>query len=97
VPVLTVRVQTDWFPHNTEFRYVLQAGDVLSATGTAPVGQAFFLPREEPVLAEANDGQIAAFRRAQQEYWQGKAADTLVAPYGLAYSPHYRKISRHPA
>ena len=95
IPVLTVRVQTDWFAHNTEFRYVLQPGEVLSASGTAPVGQVFFVPREEPKLVNANDEQMAAFRSAQQAYWEEKAGDTLVAPYGIAYSPHYRKVSRH--
>src|SRR5581483_7969947 len=27
VPVLSVRVQTDWYAHNTEFRYLLQPGE----------------------------------------------------------------------
>lgn len=95
IPVLTVRVQTDWFPHNTEFRYVLQPGDVISATGTAPVGQVFFLPRDAVKLREASAADVEAFRRAQQTYWREKAGDTLVAPYGIAYSPHYRKASRN--
>jgi hypothetical protein len=94
VPVLTVRVQTDWFAHNTEFRYLLQPGDVLSVSGAAPVGQVFFVPREEVRLTGAGDTEVAAFRAAQQRYWQEKATDTLVAPYGMAYSPHYRKLSR---
>jgi hypothetical protein len=94
VPVLTVRVQTDWFAHNTEFRYLLQPGDVLSVSGSAPVGQAFFVPREEVRLTGANEADVQAFRVAQQRYWQEKAQDTLVAPYGMAYSPHYRKMSR---
>jgi len=95
IPVLTVRVQTDWFAHNSEFRYVLQPGDVLSASGTSPVGQVFFLPREEIKLVAAGDEQVAAFRAAQQTFWEEKAGDTLVAPYGIAYSPRYRKVSRH--
>lgn len=94
VPALTVRVQTDWYAHNTEFRYVLQPGDVISASGSAPVGQAFFLPREEVRLREGGEVEIAGFRGAQRRYWEEKAGDQLTAPYGLRYSPHYRKASK---
>jgi hypothetical protein len=96
VPVLSVRVQTDWYAHNTEFRYLLQPGEGVSATGTAPVGQVFFVPREEISLREASDDDVAQFRAAQREYWEEKARDQLTAPYGLNYSPHYRKLSRAP-
>jgi hypothetical protein len=96
VPVLSVRVQTDWYAHNTEFRYLLQPGAVLSASAAAPIGQVFFVPREEVALRDATDADIAAFRAAQREYWAGKAQDRLTAPYGLNYSPHYRKLSRAP-
>lgn len=97
VPVLSVRVQTDWYAHNTEFRYVLQPGESVSATGAAPVGQVFFVPREEVRLREASDSDIAHFRADQQAYWQEKAGDQLTAPYGIRYSPHYRKRSRAPS
>jgi hypothetical protein len=91
--VLTVRVQTDWYAHNTEFRYILQPGDIISARGCAPVGQVFFVPREEPRVRQGTAEDVAAFRAAQRRYWEGKATDQLVAPYGIAYSPHYRKES----
>ena len=29
-PMLVVRVETDWYAHETEFRYVLQAGEGMS-------------------------------------------------------------------
>jgi len=96
VPVLSVRVQTDWYPHNTEFRYLLQPGEVISASCAAPVGQVFFLPREDATLREATDDDVSWFRAAQREYWEEKARDRLTAPYGLNYSPHYRKLSRAP-
>jgi hypothetical protein len=96
VPVLSVRVQTDWYAHNTEFRYLLQPGEIISASGAAPVGQVFFVPREEITLHEATDSDVALFRTAQREYWEEKAHDRLTAPYGLNYSPHYRKLSRAP-
>ncbi|MGH2587008.1 MAG: hypothetical protein ACRDJE_19005 [Dehalococcoidia bacterium] len=94
VPVLSVRVQTDWYAHNTEFRYVLQPGEAVSAAGTSPIGQVFFVPREDVKLQNGAPQDVEAFRGAQQQYWQKKAGDRLVAPYGLAYSPHYRKVSR---
>lgn len=94
VAAFTVRVQTDWYPHNTEFRYILQPGEIISASGSAPVGQVFFLPREEVTLRPGTAEDMAAFRTAQRRYWEEKAADKLIAPYGITYSPHYRKISR---
>jgi hypothetical protein len=94
VPVLSVRVQTDWYAHNTEFRYLLQPGGVISARGSAPVGQVAFLPREEVQLRVAGEGDLSEFRSAQRRYWEEKAGDQLTAPYGLRYSPHYRKMSR---
>jgi hypothetical protein len=94
VPALSVRVQTDWYAHATEFRYVLQPGDGVSATGASPVGQVFFVPREEVTLRQAAREEVAAFRAAQRRYWEEKAADQLIAPYGIKYSPHYRTSSR---
>ncbi len=94
LPALTARVQTDWYAHGTEFRYVLPPGGILSASASAPVGQVFFMPREEVRLQTGTEADAAAFREAQREYWEGKAADQLTAPYGLTYSPHYRKQSR---
>lgn len=94
IPVFSVRVQTDWYAHNTEFRYVLQPGDVFSSSGATPIGQVFFIPREETPLREATTDDLVAFRTDQRRYWEGKAADQQPAPYGGAYSPHYRRISR---
>jgi hypothetical protein len=94
VPVLSARVQTDWYAHNTEFRYLLAPGGILSVNGVSPIGQVFFVPRQEVRLCPASSADIAAFQAAQRQYWEEKASDQLVAPYGIAYSPHYRKVSR---
>jgi hypothetical protein len=91
---LTVRVQTDWYAHNTEFRYILQPGQIVSAAGATPVGQVFFVAREEVTLRQGSEAEVADFRAAQQRYWEGKAADQLIAAYGIKFSPHYRKSSR---
>jgi hypothetical protein len=89
--VMTVRVETDWYAHSTEFRYVLQPGEMIHVTATQPIGQVFFLPREEPTLREATKEELAEFSRQQDAFEQEKAADQLTAPYGLRYSPAYQK------
>src|SRR6267142_568046 len=40
-PMLVIRVETDWYAHETEFRYVVQPGEGISATHTMPIGQVF--------------------------------------------------------
>jgi len=89
--VLTVRGETDWYAHSTEFRYVLQPGDMIHVTATQPIGQVFFIPRDEPILREATKEEMAEFNRRQDAFEQEKAADQLTAPYGLRYSPAYQK------
>ena len=39
-PMLVVRVETDWYAHETEFRYVLQAGEGITVDHSIPIGQA---------------------------------------------------------
>src|SRR6185503_10607351 len=46
-PMLVVRVETDWYAHETEFRYVLQPGEGITVQHSLPIGQVFFMPREE--------------------------------------------------
>jgi hypothetical protein len=89
--VLTVRVETDWYAHSTEFRYVLQPGDMFRVTATQPIGQVSFVPRDEPVLREATGEELAEFSRQQEAFEREKATDQLTAPYGLRYSPAYQK------
>src|SRR5687767_14607916 len=88
---LAVRVETDWYAHGTEFRYVLQPGDIFHVTPTQPIGQVFFLPREEPTLREGTPEELAEFTRQRDTFDDEKARDQLTAPYGLRYSPLYQK------
>ena len=88
---LSVRVETDWYAHGTEFRYVLQPGDMFHVTATQPIGQVFFVPREEIALRDGSQEELAEFNRERDAFDQEKAADQLTAPYGLRYSPLYQK------
>ena len=45
-PMLVVRVETDWYAHESVFRYVLQAGEGITVEPSIPIGQVFFVPRE---------------------------------------------------
>src|SRR6202030_1740603 len=40
-PMLVVRVETDWYVHETEFRYVLQQGEMFSGAHSLAIGQVF--------------------------------------------------------
>jgi hypothetical protein len=93
-PVLVVRVETDWHVHETEFRYVVQAGEGVSAVHSMPIGQVFFVPREDVALRDCTEEEIAALTDAAEKFWRDKAAVKLTTPYGLQYSPHYLRQSR---
>ena len=72
-PMLVIRVETDWYAHETEFRYVLQPGEALSGSHHMPVGQVFFVPREEITLRDCTGDELAAIRRSSAEFARGKA------------------------
>jgi hypothetical protein len=93
-PMLVVRVETDWYMHETEFRYVLQQGEMISGAHSQPIGQVFFVPREEVALRTCDDGELAAIRRSQEEFSRAKAAVKVTTSYGMPYSPHYLRASR---
>jgi hypothetical protein len=93
-PMLVIRVETDWYAHETEFRYVLQPGEGISGSRSMPIGQVVFVPREEIVLGDCDAEEVAAIRRSQSEFLREKAAATLTTSYGLSYSPHYLRLSR---
>jgi hypothetical protein len=93
-PMLVVRVETDWYSHETEFRYVLQPGEGISGDHSMPIGQVFFVPREEVTLRDCTEEEVAEIRKSQVEFFTEKAASKLTTPYGLQYSPHYSKQSR---
>ncbi len=93
-PMLIVRVETDWYPHETEFRYVLQPGEGIPGSHTMPIGQVFFVPREEITLQDCTEAELEAINKAKEEFFREKAAHKITTPYGLQYSPHYLKQSR---
>jgi len=92
--MLVIRVETDWYPHETEFRYVLLPGEGISGTRDLPIGQAFFVPREEITLRDCTEAEIATIRQVKEEFFREKAASRVKTPYGLYYSPHYLRQSR---
>jgi hypothetical protein len=92
-PMLVVRVETDWFPHDSEFRYVLAPGEGITGTQTMPIGQVFFVPREEVTLSDMTEAEVAELKRIKDEYLTEKSGQKLTTRYGLQYSPHYAKTS----
>lgn len=93
-PMLVIRVETDWFAHDTEFRYVLEPGEGITAQHNMPIGQVVFVPREEITFRECTPEEIAEIHKSQAEFAHAKAGDRLQTPYGMNYSPHYLKKSR---
>ena len=93
-PMLVVRVETDWYPHQTEFRYVLQPGEGIPGSHNMPIGQVFFVPRQEISTRDCTEDEVKAIHRSMKEYFREKAAQTQTTPLGLTYSPLYVHRSR---
>ena len=93
-PMLVVRVETDWYAHETEFRYVLQPGEGISGSHTMPIGQVVFVPREEITMRDCTDDELKTIRESQATFAQQKAAHRMTTAYGMTYSPHYAHKSR---
>jgi hypothetical protein len=91
VAALSVRVETDWFAFETEFRYVLQAGDSIAVQSTTPIGQVFFVPREQVTSRKGSADELTAFRGKIDEFRAQKAGDQVEMAYGLKYSPAYAR------
>lgn len=91
---LTARVETDWYAFDTEFRYVLEVGAVVSGSGRVPVGQAFVVPRQEAQLRQADQGEVDAFRSSQHSFARKKLAARAENALGLEYDTVYREASR---
>ena len=94
LPVLTARIETDWYTQPTEFRYVLQPGEILSANGQSPVGQVIFVPREPVRLRAGSEADRAAFLERQQAYWAERATKERATNFGTLYSYHYRDMQK---
>jgi hypothetical protein len=93
-PMFVVRVETDWYPHGSEFRYVLAPGEAISGTRELPIGQVFFVPREEITMRDCDAQELAEIQKTRDEFFREKAAQRVKTPYGLQYSPHYQRQSR---
>ena len=93
-PMLVVRVETDWYTHETEFRYVVQGGEGLSLSHGLPIGQVCFVPREEITMRNCTSQEIQTLEEARNEFNRHKAEATQKTSYGLSYSPHYLRESR---
>jgi len=93
-PMLIVRVETDWYPHESEFRYVLQPGEWITCEHSMPIGQVYFVPREEVTLRESSEEEIEEIRRGREEFVKKKMETKVMTRYGLKYSPHYARVSR---
>ena len=93
-PMLVVRVETDWYAHETEFRYVLQAGEGMTLEHSLPIGQVLFVPREDVALLDATTDDLRDFEERRQEFAKKKVAAVQTTSYGLSYSPHYLRQSR---
>jgi hypothetical protein len=96
-PMMVIRVETDWFVHDTEFRYVLQPGESISASRNMPIGQVLFVPREEVAFRDGTEEEATARRAAGEAFFRDKSALKVKTPYGLEYSPHYLRTSRRQA
>jgi hypothetical protein len=93
-PMLIVRVETDWFAHDTEFRYVLQPGEAITASHSMPIGQVVFVPREEITLRDGTEAETAERDQSRQAFFAEKTSSRQKTPYGLEFSPHYLRQSR---
>ena len=93
-PMLIIRVETDWYAHDTEFRCVLQPGEGINCAHTIPIGQVCFVPREEVTLRDGTPEELAAFAQTKEQFFREKAALKQTTGYGLEYSPHYLRQSR---
>jgi hypothetical protein len=93
-PMLAVRVETDWYAHETEFRYVLQPGEGITVEQSIPIGQVFFVPREQVTLRACTDEELKTIEASREEFNRHKAAAVQKTSYGLSYSPHYLRQSR---
>ena len=84
-PMLVIRVETDWYAHETEFRYVLEPGEGISGSHSMPIGQVMFVPREEVTFRDVD----ARGARGDQGL-----ADAVLARQGRGSSHHAVRHAR---
>jgi hypothetical protein len=93
-PVLVTRVETDWYVHDSEFRYILTPGEIITVSHSLPVGQVFFVPREDITFRDGTAQQIAERQQTSKAFFDEKASHKLKTSYGMQYSPVYQRKSR---
>ncbi|MDC1529127.1 DUF6065 family protein [Gammaproteobacteria bacterium] len=93
-PVLVTRVETDWYVHDSEFRYILTPGEIITVSHNLPVGQVFFVPREEITYRDGSEQEITERQKTSKLFFNEKAAKKKKTPYGMEYSPLYQQKSR---
>jgi hypothetical protein len=59
-----------------------------------PIGQVFFVPREEVTMRPCDSDEQALILEARTNFFKEKAAHNISTPYGLQFSPHYLQQSR---
>jgi hypothetical protein len=72
----------------------MEPGEGISGSSSIPIGQVIFVPREEVIMRECTQDEIAGIKTSRQEFAHHKATVRLTTPYGLTYSPHYLRESR---
>jgi len=94
VPVMTARIETDWYSQATEFRHVLAVGQTLSVAGTSPIGQVIFIPRDDVMLIDSTEVDATRFTESQQQYWHERAGKEKATNFGTLYTYHYRDLQK---
>lgn len=94
VPSIVRRERTDEAVVPTVFRYALAPGEAISASGYAPVGQVFFVPRGQAELRRASDAERARFVEELESYWGRKHEHRQYTAYGGVFDRQYRAESR---
>ena len=93
-PVLVIRVETDWYAHDSEFRYVLTPGEIITVSHNLPIGQVFFVPREDVTFTDGTEEEAKARQEKSKGFFEEKASNKQKTPYGMEYSPLYQRKSR---
>lgn len=93
-PMLVVRVETDWYSQESEFRYVLQTGEAIASAHSMPVGQVIFLPREQIILEDCSKEEVEKIRHSKEQFNREKSEHKTTTRYGLEYSLLYHQTSR---
>lgn len=93
-PMMVVRVETDWYPHVTEFRYVLQPGEGIPGSHNTPIGQVVFVPREEISMRDCTKEEVTKISETMKKFFKEKEGLKQTTPFGLTYSPHYVRQSQ---